>query len=445
VNRGEETEWLPLQHLETTDDYGNTIDWTGRRVLMGAKYAMASGGLFLPVQGSRGPIGGWVQAVVAGTSRKWPQWQQNFVAKVTQVSPLQVTPVKTASGFVNDADLGALNVVGPSGYTPTLNDVGVIYQCSDLGTIQLVFIPSSSGAGGGGCVGFFPTHGNVTLDGTDLTFAWVSTGQRLLQWNNPNPSDYRIYGTLLSDTFTIPAGANLYGTNRNLIICCNKLVGAGNIDFSGTDGGAATPPFGGPTSGPGALSNPGGAGNNAILSSGGPPDNTRSLADALAGGKHYGLGGAGGASGGGTTGGNATTGQGGPLWRYCLLPHAEMFDTSFTAYAGAGCGGASGGGDAGTRRGGGPGGQGGGWLILVAKDMSGFTGAIKSRGGAGGVGAVGGNCGGGGGGGGGVITIFSKAAWSGTPDVIGGAGGTPSGSGVAGSPGGAGLFLSFIC
>lgn len=212
MNPADETEWLKLRHHEANDPLGTAIDYTGRKIQLGAEWEHVNG-IYRPKSATRGPVGGWVKwPFKSGGPRKWVQWAQCFPAQVTTTSPLKVTPISDVAGapYTLATDLDEVSVVAPSSYTPTSGDVGLVVIGTKLDSYEYVFLPATGTGGGGG--GGSPNlwgdgaDGAVILDGTN-TYPFLA---RIHHPSADNTKDYyQALRDIFPDTLEVKNNVNL--------------------------------------------------------------------------------------------------------------------------------------------------------------------------------------------------------------------------------------------
>ena len=218
--------------------------------------------------------------------------------------------------------------------------------------------------------------------------------------------------------------------NGMLYIASNSLVGTPGNNATNNTGvpGAATPTgtvLGGSA---GATGNTGAGGNGT------------SLSNALGG-----SGGAGGAGGNAAGSGGVASVPSGTLGSLRHAPEA-LLAAVYSATGGSwisisgGSGGGSGGGASGTTAGGGGGGSG---VVIIAARIVVGAGTLSAAGGTGGNASGSGNGGGGGGGGGGLLILVAGdiSSYTGSVVVSGGTGGAGIGGGATGSTGSSGTYI----
>ncbi len=375
-----------------------------------------------------------------------------------------------------------------SGFFVAVADTGVydIYKdgVKQTAISPTVHIDSNSIPKVGGTISYGSgSDGAYTLDGTQASVSGLFT------------KDSSIHYTLLRDGYftqlNVSAGVTL-ATAGYRIFANSGVANNGTIDNSGEAGGSGTAAVGqtkgiggtqtaDATGGYTPAGGSGGAGGNGGDGSAGAV--TGSAGATIAGGywnSTAGLagksGGTGGNSGGAGAAGGVATGTALPAtsgsmrnsWNAVL---ARAFSASATVapvynQSNGGSGGGGRGLDTGFGSGGGGGaaGSNGGWLIIVARNLTG-SGTFSANGGIGGNGGNGGNAtgvggpgGGGGAGNGGnggtLILMYGISSFSGTKSVavgtagakgVKGTGGTADGSdGTAGVSGNAGITLEFV-
>lgn len=152
-----------LQHFDTTNPFGETIVDDGRDLMWASRWKWYTrNGIpsFGQVDGTAGPVGGWLCLAKTGSTRQSAQWCQAFIGKVTSTGPTVVRPVKD-SALTADADLGPVTVTVVDGSTPTVGDFGVVVAGTSLVTQAPLFFPKGAGGGGSTTVIWAKTTSNA--------------------------------------------------------------------------------------------------------------------------------------------------------------------------------------------------------------------------------------------------------------------------------------------
>lgn len=167
-----------MQDFDAKDAAGKTYSesapYVPLPILYGARYTLSKDennvSTFQQVDGTVGPLAGWICWAPAG-SRTRAQWGQQFYVKITTVGPpIKATPVLNVNGDL-DTTLAETTVTTVDGTIPALNSFGLVVAGSTLHSQELIFFAGGSGSGG--------ILANITGQVADNIYNWVE-----LQWSD---------------------------------------------------------------------------------------------------------------------------------------------------------------------------------------------------------------------------------------------------------------------